>query len=129
MAYTAPLPSALKLRYPAFAAVDDTVVQYWLTDAERFVDTTWREADYAPALMAAAAHAMALQGLGATGAAALPTGVTRFKSASVEVAVSEAAASAQAKGGWGATRYGAEFQAIQRRNFAGPRVVAAGTLP
>lgn len=129
MAHSAPLPADLKLRYPAFAAVDDATVQYWLTDAERFVDTTWPEGDYAPALMAVAAHNMALSGLGAIGAGALPAGVTRFKSGAMDVTISEAAASAQAKGGWAATRYGLEFQTLQRRSFAGPRVVAAGRLP
>lgn len=129
MAHSAPLPADLKLRYPAFTAVDDTAVQYWLTDSERFVDTTWPEGDYGPALMAAAAHSMALGGLGASGAGALPAGVTRFKSGALDVTISEAAASAQAKGGWAATRYGLEFHAMQRRNFAGPRVIAAGRLP
>lgn len=130
MAYTAPTPAELKLRYAAFADVADETVQYWLTDSERFVDTSWTEADYAPALMARAAHSMALQGLGAAGSEAvtLLAGVTRFRSASMDVSISEAAASARSGGGYSATPYGQEFAAIQRRNFSGPRVVAAGVL-
>jgi hypothetical protein len=128
MAYTAPSPADLILRYPAFASVAEDVRQYWLTDAQRFVDETWQEGDYAPALMARAAHSMALEELGG-GAGIIPAGVTRFKSGAMDVAFSEAAASAQTKGGYGATRYGIEFQALLRRNFGGPRVSAAGTLP
>lgn len=126
MAYTAPTPATLKLRYPAFAAVDDAVTQYWLTDAERFVDQTWPEGDYAPALMALAAHHMTLAGLGAaTGASAIPAGVTRFRSGAMDVTIADAVAAKQATGGYQATRYGQEFVQMQRRNFGGPRVAAA----
>lgn len=130
MAYTAPTPADLKARYPAFAAVDDETIQYWLTDAERFVDESWLEADYAPALMAVAAHHMADAGLGAqSGSASLPAGVTRFRSGQMDVTVSDSAASASAKGGFGSTRYGREYQAMLRRNFGGPRAIVAGTVP
>lgn len=119
MAYTKPTPSNLKTRYPAFAAVADDTVQYWLTDAERFVGETWREADYAPALMACAAHHMAQSGV-VGGAGALPQGVTNFKSGTFSAQISEAQA---AKTGFETTRYGLELRALMRRNFAGPRLV------
>ena len=129
MAYTAPTPANLKSRYPAFAAVDDAVVQTWLTDAERFVDTSWIEGDYAIALMAHAAHSMALLGIGtATGAAAIPAGVTRFKSGAMDVTISDAAAKASAEGGYDATVYGREFKLLSRRSHGGPRVVT-GAAP
>lgn len=129
MAYDAPDPADLKLRYLAFAAVDDEVVQYWLTDAERFVDTTWLEVDYAPALMAMAAHSMALGGIGASGASQLPAGVTRFKSGAMDVTIADSVAAAQSEGGYSATRYGVEFKALRHRNFGGPSIVAAGVVP
>lgn len=130
MAYTAPTPAALKLRYPAFAGVEDATVQYWLTDAERFVDTSWTESDYAPALMSLAAHNLTMAGRGAaTGASAIPAGVTRFKSGAMDVTISEAAASAMTKGGYQASVYGQEFALLLRRNKAGPRVISAGSLP
>lgn len=125
--YVKPTAAHLIARYPAFAAVDVGTIRTWLVDAERFVDESWAERDYAAALMALAAHNMALAGLGAaTGAGAMPAGVTRFKSGSMDVTISEAAAGAAARGGYGATVYGREFQIILRRNFAGPRVIAAG---
>lgn len=125
MAYTVPDPATLKLRYPAFAAVEDATIQYWLTDAERFVDQSWPEGDYAPALMALAAHYMALAGMGGTsGSGAIPAGVTRFRSGAMDVTIADAVAVQQSKGGYQATRYGQEFARMQRRNFGGPRVVS-----
>ena len=130
MAYTAPTPDDLKARYSAFADVNDAVVQYWLTDAERFVDESWPETDYAPALIANAAHHMAVEGMGATSAAdKLPAGVTSFKSGAMSVSVTESVAAARGRGGYASTRYGLAFLALQRRNFGGPRVVVAGTVP
>lgn len=124
MAYTVPTPDQLQARYSAFAAVADETIQYWLTDAERSVDQSWIEADYAPALMALAAHNMAMEGHGAaSGASAIPAGVTRFRSGSMDVSISEAAASASTKGGYQASRYGQEFVRLLRRSHGGPRVV------
>lgn len=121
MAYIAPTPADLKTRYPAFAAVADQTVQYWLTDAQRFVDTSWREVDYAPALMAAAAHWMARAGLGVGPAAGIPAGVTSFRSGSFSVQIAEGAASASAAGGWASTIYGQEYRGMLYRNKGGPR--------
>lgn len=123
MAHTAPTPADLKLRYDAFAAVDDAKVQYWLTDALRFVDTSWDEHDYAPALMAAAAHHMALRKLGTDVTAQIPAGVTSFKSGDFSASIAESAAARSAAGGWAATEYGLEFKALLRRNKGGPRLV------
>lgn len=123
MAYDKPTPADLRLRYPAFAEVDDATVQYWLTDAERVVSNSWIEADYAPAIMAYAAHRMAELGLGASAiGGGLPAGVTRFRSGAMDVAVSEAVAG---RTGFDATVYGREFVALRRRNAGGPRLVAA----
>ena len=120
-----PTPANLKARYPAFASVADETVQYWLTDAERFVDTSWLEVDYAPALMAVAAHNMAMAGVLPGEATLALTGVSSFKSGTFSANISDAAQQSAAKGGWGATKYGLEFKAILHRNFSGPRLVQA----
>ncbi|MEG3086176.1 DUF4054 domain-containing protein [Sphingomonas sp. PB4P5] len=123
MPYDLPTPANLKLRYAAFATVDEARVQYWLTDAERFVDTTWGEADYAAALMAKAADSMvrnAVPGVVQGVTADLPAGVTSFRSASFSATVTEAAANRSITG---SNPYGAEFALLQRRNFGGPRLV------
>lgn len=129
--YAKPKPDHLKVRYPAFAGVPTATIQYWLTDAERFVDDSWTEGDYAAALMALAAHNMALAGLGADAAATadLPAGVTRLKSGSLDVSFGDAHAEARATGALAATRYGAEYAMLRRVNKGGARVTPTGTLP
>lgn len=131
MAYEAPAPADLILRYAAFTDVDTDVIQYWLTDAERFVDTSWIEGDYAPALMAHAAHMMTMEGLGVTAAAdgSLPAGLTSFKSADLSASFSDSVASDRVTGEYAATRYGAEYARLRRRSRAGPRVASPGTVP
>lgn len=128
--YEKPTAAHLIARYPAFAAVPVGTIRTWLTDAERFVDRSWAEGDYAAALMAKAAHEMVLLGLGtSSGAAAIPAGVTRFKSGAMDVTVSETAANQLAKGGYDATLYGREFKRLRNRNFAGPMAIATGVAP
>lgn len=129
--YAKPAPAHLSARYPAFAAVSSATIQYWLTDAERSVDATWSEGDYAAALMALAAHNMALAGLGLDSAAlgSIPSGLTRMKSGSLELGFTEAAANARMTGSFDATRYGQEYQALLRRNRGGPLVQPTGALP
>lgn len=113
-------------RYPAFSSVAGGTIAYWLRDAERTVTDRWREDDQAPARMALAAHNMAAGGLlPQTGAAAIPAGVTRFRSASMDVGLSEAAANRALKGGYGSTVYGQEFAVMERRNLGAPRLVGA----
>lgn len=131
MAYTKPTPAELIARYPAFTDVASDVRQYWLTDAERFVDESWTETDYAPALMAMAAHNMTLAGLGSDAAATadIPSGISKLKSGSLDVTFTESAANARAAGSLDATRYGAEYKLLLKRNKGGPRVTETGTLP
>ncbi len=124
MAYTAPTPDDLKQRYPAFASVSDVTIQYWLTDSLRSVGETWIEGDRAVAEMALAAHNMSRKGVaGIVGSIAqIPVGVSSFKSGSMDVSFNADAVKAQVAGGYASTEYGLEFEELQRRSFAGPRV-------
>ena len=123
MAYVAPDPTELKERYPAFASVATETIQYWLDDAQRIVTTSWIEADYAPAIMALAAHEMARLGLnGASGSVGGLQGVTSFKSGTFSANFSDEAVKASVKGGYASTSYGQEFVTYLRRNRGGPRV-------
>lgn len=126
--YAKPLPTHLKMRYPAFSAVDAATIQYWLTDAERSVDTSWGEGDYAAALMALAAHNMTLAGLGADAAAiaSVPIGITQMRSGSLGLSFTNEAANARMTGDFTATRYGQEYQLLLRRNRGGPSVTDSG---
>lgn len=129
--YVKPRAQHLIARYPAFADVDTTTIQYWLTDAERFVDESWSEGDYAIALMALAAHNMATAGLGTDAAAVsdIPTGVTSIKTGSFSASFADGVAADRVTGALASTRYGAEYAALLRRNKGGPRITATGALP
>lgn len=127
MTYTAATASDLKTRYPAFAAVEDATVTYWLDDARTVVTSAWIEGDRAKAEMALAAHNMALGGLGtgSGGATGDMTGVTDFKSASFAVSFDAETVRKAAAGGYDATRYGVEYKTYLRRNRGGPTLVPA----
>lgn len=56
MPYDIPTASDLKARYPEFDSVSDSIVTELISEASRFVDSSWFEADYQPAIMALAAH-------------------------------------------------------------------------
>lgn len=126
MAYVQPDAAELKLRYPAFAAVDDATVEYWLTDARLIVTDAWAEIDRANAEMALAAHNLALNGYGSSGGAVgnlAEMGVTSFKSASMSVDFDAETVRRSGNGGYSSTKYGVQFLPYLRRNVGGPRLV------
>lgn len=131
MAYTVPTAAELKVRYVAFASVENATVDYWITDAQRFVGTDWIEGDYGPGLMALAAHNMALEGYGTDAAAiaSVPAGVTRMKSGSFEMGFTEAAANARAAGSLESTRYGQKYAALLKSNRGGLFIQPTGVVP
>ena len=109
---TAPTIADFRARYPAFAAVADASIQYWLTEGFGEV-SAWADTDQPRGAMAYAAHKLA----GQTGAT--PEGVTGFKSGTFSAQLSEQAAN---RTGFHATVYGREFLDLARRSFAGPRL-------
>lgn len=124
MPYTVPDADDLKERYAAFESVAEDKIEYWITDAQRIVTTGWIEGDFGPAIMALAAHNMAMNNLGggATGTVGGMTGVESFKSGTFSANFSADAVKAGVEGGYDATPYGKEFRVMLRRNRAGPRV-------
>jgi hypothetical protein len=124
-------PATLRLRYPAFADVPDETINYWLDDAARIVTPAWG-ADQEPGTLALAAHNMSLNGVLAVASgssSSIPAGVTSFKSASVSLTFSDAAAAQAAEGGYGSTSYGREFQVMLRRNAGGAFLVGYVEAP
>lgn len=115
-----PLLGEFRLRYPGFAGVSDQTIAYWLGKAGVTVTECWGD-DYSDGVMLFAAiriiksGALALAG----GGSELPVGVTRFKSASMDVAVSEKAANALSD----ASGFEAEFARLMRRHCGLPRLV------
>lgn len=128
--FTAPLPGHLQQRYPVFATVAASTIQFWLTDALRFVKNNWRASDYPIGIMALAAHNMAIQGLVTdANAAQIPGGVDRFKMGPMEISLTQQAANAKLGGDLSSTRYGVEYQTLRMANTGGPRVAASGVPP
>jgi hypothetical protein len=99
-----------RLRFPAFATVDDGTVGYWLADAANTAGTSWGD-DRDVARLLLAAHNVAQAN------ASIPGGVTSFKSGTFSATVSDMAAN---RTGFSATPYGREYLDLMRRNFAGP---------
>lgn len=133
MAYVEPAPADLKIRYSAFAAVDDAVITYWLADAHRYVDTSWPEIEYGPGLIAAAAHYMAREKVAGiatdTTSDAAASGLTRWKSGTADLQFSETAVQRDAAGGWESTRYGQDYLDALDRSKGGPLVTSPGRVP
>lgn len=127
MAHIKPAPADARLRYPALAGLDDATWQYWLADAERMVDQSWPEPDYAPALIALAAHNLTRAGAGpASPMGSVPAGLTSFKSGGMSLSFSDTAAAQSAKGGYESTTYGQEWLDMARRRGAGPIATGGG---
>jgi hypothetical protein len=129
--FAKPGPAHLAMKYPAFASVAASTIQFWLTDAERYVTEAWSERDYAAGLMAFAAHNMAVAGIGtaATALTGIPAGVTAMKSGSLSLNFTPEAANARLTGDLSGTPYGQEYVALLRRNRAGPLVAPTGVPP
>lgn len=135
MALTPPTPDTLTNRYPAFKGTDAGLISLILQEALGAVDETWIPADQQPALLAYAAHLLAIERMGDQSVtlddgSILPT-AGPLKSASVGPAsfdFSDSALSIQAQqnaasNGLASTPYGRRYLELLRRNK--PAVVVA----
>lgn len=132
MAITPPSAGDFKARYPEFAQVSDTLIDLVLADAAGFVAETWRQADRIPAIMALAAHMLAMEGEpqrstgGSGGAGAVSGPVQSAKVGDVSVTfkgwnVGAGGSSGPISDSYVQTAYGQRFLTYLRRNF--PAVV------
>lgn len=119
MSYVQPGVADLQARFPTFAAVPAPAIAAALTEALARVDTSWTEADYAPAILLYAAHVLTLDGQGTSAEAALAAagalGFTTLQSGTLSIGRSPPPAAAV-----GAilaeTTYGRRFMALLRAN-------------
>jgi hypothetical protein len=129
MAYIVPTAADLKAAFPAFIAVPDDTVTFWIGRAGRIVDTSWTEGDYNFAQMLLAAHYMVEQGLGtgaeAQAAAAGASGFKVMRSGALSLERFDAAPGASGAG-YSSTAYGRQFYELLMRNRGGPIVQATG---
>lgn len=132
--YNPPTPAYLVLMFPQFAAVAPSTIAAYIVRANRSVDATWTQGDYAFAIMLLACHLMTLAGLGTgTEAEMNAQGMAGFSMIrSGQLTLQRAATSGGAGGEvpseWSGSLYGKQFYALLRQNKAGPGL-AAGVAP
>ena len=123
MSWIVPTPGELIATFPAFAAVDQSRIQYWIDRAARVVDDSWAAEDFGFATMLHAAHDMVLNGFGAgaeaEAAAGGASGYRSLRSGALTLERFDAGDQAQ---GYAATQYGRQFLPLLRRNRGGPRL-------
>jgi len=116
--------AGFKARYAIFGPVPNETVQLFLDDALSSVAAFGEDADRGQMLKAA--HDMivaSVTGIVKDASEQLPAGVTKFKSADMDVSVSEAAANRSLFYGYSSTWFGSEFAKLQRRYLGMPRLV------
>jgi hypothetical protein len=126
MAYTPPTAAEVKARFPEFSAVADATVDAVLAEAGSFVDDSWIEADYKPAVMFYTAHELLMAGQGTSAAAKISQigDFGRIKSGDLEFSRQQGAAAAgdSADGTFGLTKYGKKFLELRSRSFPSVRM-------
>ncbi|KMS59981.1 hypothetical protein V474_07740 [Novosphingobium barchaimii LL02] len=107
--------------FPAFSTLTEAPYAAWATKAEAKVGENYGD-EQQDATEFLTAHYLASQGIGGAAGSAmlLATGATSFKSGTFSASIAESVVAQRAKGGYGSTPYGVEFQAIQSRLFSGP---------
>lgn len=132
MAYTQADAATLKATFPKFAAVDDAVIETWLTQARRSVDDSWAEDDRAMGEMLLAAHYLTLEGFGTGAEAEIASGglagMKSVKSGNFSFTKDDASSGAAA-GSFESTNYGQRWLQLLKQNKAGARVTPSGTIP
>lgn len=119
MAYVLPDPADIRERFPAItvAKATDAVLEALILEAQSYVDESWFERDYQPAIMYLVAH-WATTG----GAASAGMGVIQSESFGPM-----SRTFAQGAGGvvseYSSTDYGRHYESLLRRNRGGPLVV------
>lgn len=123
MAYVAPTAAEIKTRFPEFAAVDTSLIDQIIAEANRFVDSSWIEADYKIAIQFLTAHMLVTGGaLNPDGAAAQAVVSGPIKSESLgdaSVSYSDSSVSSGLSAEESelmSTNYGRRFAAIRRAN-------------
>jgi len=114
MPYTVPTSAVLKARYPAFAAVSDSLIDAVIVDAARNVDESWAEADYQPAIMALSAHMLVEEGV--TGRDVEFAGAITSSKLDTAQDTYSGLTAAQMAGEFNSTSYGRKFMQLRTLN-------------
>lgn len=128
MPYEVITPEQFKATRPAFATVPDDLILQYIGLAGRFVDQSWTEADYQPAMIAMTCHLMTLDGYGNSGEADLAQAggarITSIKSGTLSLTFEASASTGDDFKDWlGQTACGKFYLTLLRLNKAGPRLL------
>jgi len=129
MPYTNPTPADVKLDFPAFATVDDAIIQRRIDRASMWVDESWLETDYTYAKELVAARYLERDGYpaGASGGGVgSMVGITSIKSGAFSATQTAEAANASLGAFWSGSAYASEWLALLAKNKGGPRVAHGG---
>jgi hypothetical protein len=124
MAYTTPTLGDFLIRFPVFSDSDPSIITALLAEATAQLDQSWREEDYAPAILYLTAHLLATDNSGEgedieIGGAQGAISSESFGGLSVSYASpSNNALSDSAQ--FGSTAYGRRFLVLLRNNRGGP---------
>lgn len=129
MPYTLPTATDFKTRFPEFGVVTDALIDLIIAEeTSNFVDETWPEADYQPAIRFLTAHILTKEGEPArteSGGGSGPASSAPVKRAKVGDVETEFAVEASSSGSgstgsdqdFSSTYYGQQFLIIRNRNF------------
>lgn len=123
MPHTVPTRDQFRTRFPIFEDTSDELIDMLLLEASGQVDTSWRESDYQPAIMYAAAHLLATDNsaegeqveIGAAGGGQVAS--ESFAGMSISYATgSSGSGSLSASERWGGTEYGRRYLSLLKQN-------------
>jgi hypothetical protein len=121
MSYTLPTANSIQARYTVTADLDDSLIESVITEAARYVDTTWLEGDYDIAISLLTMHILTREGhISSTpsgGVAAGPIVSESLGDASVTYADSSISGSwSMTVADLATTPYGRRFMALRAAN-------------
>jgi glucose dehydrogenase len=118
MPYTIPTASDFKARHVAFVDLTNSYIDAVMLEASRFVDESWLEPDYQPALMFLTAHMLVSEG--ALGARADTAGlITSEKLGDAAVTYGNAVSEMKSVSDYTSTSYGRRYLQLLRVNQPG----------
>lgn len=127
MAYTAPTYADFIARFPIFGDKDQTQIEGLLVEGANNIDNTWREVDYAPAIMYWTAHMLSLdnsqEGDSVEIGGQSPIASESFGGMSLSYATGSKSSDPVSMTSWGLTQYGRRYYALLIKNK--PAVVVA----
>jgi hypothetical protein len=127
MSFVMPTTTTIKARFPAFASVDDDLIDLMIPEAARWVDASWVEADRAVAIQLLVAHMLAVEGAKDGGATAISGPLVSRKLGDAERVYASGSRGAvdemMSANGLAQTAYGRQFLALRQGNFPAVAVV------